>query len=270
MVTQSYDLNLIPGYGSVPVVAHASQYDSGARTLVFNLLDGDAAFTPVPGTAAVVEGTKPDGKGFSYAATVSGSEVAVDVTEQMTAAAGNVRCELRLTDATGTAGTANFILAVERAGLDGGTDISETEIPAIVDAARGSAAAAAKSAAEAAGSASSAESSATAATTKASEASSSASSASTAASTATAKAAEASSSASSAGQSASTATAKASEASASATAAAASASTAKEEADRAFSGTPEGYEEIAEAVKDVSLSQFSVKNGALHLTVPAE
>ena len=39
MITQTHNLNLIPG--SVPPVVNVTQYDKTARTLVFNLWDGE-------------------------------------------------------------------------------------------------------------------------------------------------------------------------------------------------------------------------------------
>ena len=132
MITQNYNLNLIPEYGSIPIVVHASQYDKDSRTLVFNLLNGDTVFTCPAGTTAVIEGTKPDGHGFQYEATVSGSTVTATTTQQMCAVAGTVRCELRLTSNDEELGTANFVLEVERAGLADDTVTSDTELPDVI------------------------------------------------------------------------------------------------------------------------------------------
>ncbi len=132
MITQVYNLNLIPDYGSVPVVVHVSQYDSGARTLKFNLLNGDLPFSPSAGSTVVIDGTKPDGHSFSYLCTFSGSQVSADVTLQMCACAGNTRCELRISDSTGILGTANFVLCVETAGLSENPDMSDTDLPAVI------------------------------------------------------------------------------------------------------------------------------------------
>ena len=155
MITQTYDINLIPNFGSVPVVVHASQYDTG-RTLTFNLLNGDLVFTPASGARATINGTKPDGHGFEYIATISGSTISAQITNQMTAVAGSVRCELRIIDNTGEVGTANFILEVEKAGLADDTDVSDTELPAIITLATYQMQQAAESARQAASSANSA------------------------------------------------------------------------------------------------------------------
>ena len=158
MITQAYNLNLIPDYGSVPVVVHVSQFDSGARTLKFNLLNGDLPFIPSAGATITIEGTKPDGHSFSYICTASGSQVSADVTLQMCACAGNTLCELRILDNSGILGTANFILCVEVAGMSENPDMSDTDLPAIITLATRQMEAAAASADEAEASATEAES----------------------------------------------------------------------------------------------------------------
>jgi len=154
MVQQTINLSMVPG--AVNPVIHVSQYDSDEDALVFNLYAGAAFELPV-GSAAVINGTKPDGYGFTYNATSqSGNTVTFDVTQQMTAVAGEVRCELRVSDGDNVVGTQNFTLMVEQAALDQNTVISDSDIPAIAAAAdyaveaAGYAADAADSAAEAA------------------------------------------------------------------------------------------------------------------------
>lgn len=136
-ITQEINLNLIPG--AVPPRISVSQYDDASRSLVFRLYSGAVSFTPGSSTTAQIRGTKPDNKGFEYAATISGSTVTATITEQMTAVAGDVRCEIVLMDSTKTIGTGNFVLEVERAALGEDTDISETVIPDIIDAAEANA-----------------------------------------------------------------------------------------------------------------------------------
>ena len=137
MITQSINLNLIPG--AVPPRIKVSQYDFGSRTLQFTLFNGTSPFTTASLTARI-QGTKPDNKGFSYDATYNAGVVTADVTRQMTACAGAVICELVIVDGSNNElGTGNFILDVEAAALSEDTDISETEIPAIIDAAEANA-----------------------------------------------------------------------------------------------------------------------------------
>lgn len=154
MVTQTINLSMIPG--AVNPVIHVSQYDNDEDALIFNLYAGAAFDLPV-GSAAVLNGTKPDGYGFTYNATSqSGNTVTFDVTQQMTAVAGEVKCELRISDGGNVVGTQNFTLMVEPAALDENTVVSDSDIPAIAAAAdyaveaAGYAADAANSAAEAA------------------------------------------------------------------------------------------------------------------------
>lgn len=133
MITQSINLNLIPG--AVPPRIKVSQYDFGSRTLQFTLFNGTSHFTTASLTARI-QGTKPDNHGFSYDATYDEGVVTADITRQMTACAGAVICELVIVDGSNNElGTGNFILDVEPSALSEDTDISDTEIPAIIDAA---------------------------------------------------------------------------------------------------------------------------------------
>lgn len=143
MLTQTYDLNLSPG--GVPLHIDVSQYDAASRTLVFNLFSSDGVVSFPSGTAAEIRGTKPDGNGFSYQASISGNTVTVTLTEQMAAVAGKVNCEIVLYKGTPATtetpasqdyqqlATANFILRVERAALDKDTLISGSEIRQLID-----------------------------------------------------------------------------------------------------------------------------------------
>lgn len=137
MITQTHDLNLIPG--SVPPVVHVTQYDKTARTLVFNLWDGETSFSVPSGAAVTIRGTKPDGNGFEYTATASGSAVSMNIQQQMATCAGSVRCEVRIASGTQIIGTADFILEVKPSALNESTPLSETELPLIEQAAEGAA-----------------------------------------------------------------------------------------------------------------------------------
>ena len=123
---------------------HVSQYDTGSRTLQFNLIATAGDLILPTGTKAEIRGTKPDGNGFSYDALINGKTVTADVTEQMTAAAGKAVCEIVLytgmparEDAEASSDftqlcTANFILFVERAALDKDTVKSGSEIKQLI------------------------------------------------------------------------------------------------------------------------------------------
>lgn len=191
MKTQMIKLNLIPGAmpGGLRPAINVSQYDVG-RPLKFQLYDGKTKAEIEDDTVITVQGTKPDKTGFAYACTWSGNEVTVETQKQMTVCAGKVDCELHLVKDTQEIGTANFILEVEPAALSDDTVISDSEMPAIIEAARkntltdesvqtlvDSASAAASAATAAAESAGSAAQSKTAAANSASAAAESASSA---------------------------------------------------------------------------------------------
>ena len=129
MITQSFELNLIPG-GVKPIVK-ASQYDKESRTLLIALFAGPVAF-PVPdGAEVLIQGTKKDETGFQYACTAAGNVVTATIEQQMTVFPGDVEIELQILYSGQTLGTGNFILQVEEAALKDETIISETEIPII-------------------------------------------------------------------------------------------------------------------------------------------
>ena len=143
MITTQIELDVSPG-GIAPVI-HVSQYDTGSRTLQFNLIATAGDLILPTGTKAEIRGTKPDGNGFSYDALINGKTVTADVTEQMTAAAGKAVCEIVLytgmparEDAEASSDftqlcTANFILFVERAALDKDTVRSGSEIKQLIN-----------------------------------------------------------------------------------------------------------------------------------------
>ena len=122
-IIQTFKLNLIPD--SAPIVINCDQYDKGTGRLVVKLYEDDIAYTPT-GTA-VIQGSKPDGHGFAYNATLSGNTVTADLTEQMTAVAGRVRCQVVVTESTGRTGTFVFILDVQRSALPANADMSDSD-----------------------------------------------------------------------------------------------------------------------------------------------
>lgn len=130
MYTQETNLNVIPS-GVRPVI-HCSQYDNNLSAIRFKLYKDNADFTIPSGAAVIINGYKPDNTGFSYAASaISGNIATMDVTQQMTAIAGDVLCELRVRTESQIIGTLNFILRVEPAPLTDDTILSETDIPLI-------------------------------------------------------------------------------------------------------------------------------------------
>ena len=131
---QTNNLNVTPN-GVMPRV-NVSQYDND-REVHFLLFDGSSSYTPPTGAEIRVEGTKKDGNGFSYECTYSGNNVTVKIKSQMTVFAGDVLCELRISKGDLDIGTLNFILGVEEGALADDVPISDTEIPAIIELAKG-------------------------------------------------------------------------------------------------------------------------------------
>lgn len=214
MITEQLRLNLIPN--GIPPVIHVSQYDVG-RTLQFIIYNGSSQYVFTSGESAILLGTKPDGHIFIYDLTISNNVLSIDTTEQMLAIPGNVKAEIRVQDADKDIGTANFIFAVEESPIYKGIIYSDSEIPAIEQAAA--------NIGQAKDAASQAQAYRNGAQTAATNAAASASSASTSATNAAA-----------------------SEANASNSAAAAAISEAN-----AFSGTPEGYAELASTFNALGL-----------------
>lgn len=122
----TYNLNLIPG--KVPVAVHVKQYDTGLREITFNLYYGDTEYSVPYNSTITVSGTKPDGNGFSYSVTFSGSSVTVPMQEQMTVLAGEFSCQLTIANSGEIIGTASFLLCVEPAALSSDTPVSDTDL----------------------------------------------------------------------------------------------------------------------------------------------
>ena len=133
-IVQERNLNMIPD--STPVIVRVDQYDTGTGRLVAHLFAGDKMYTPAAGSTATIQGTKPDMHGFAYDAVLEDATVTADLTQQMSCVAGNTRCQFVVVEPTGRTGTFCFVLKVQESALSDDTDISETELPAIIDAAQ--------------------------------------------------------------------------------------------------------------------------------------
>lgn len=128
------ETNLQYAPDGVSPVIHVSQFDSG-RQFRFKIYDGSTPYSMPSGTTARIDGIKPDGHGFSYTdkVSISGNTATITTTEQMTVIAGAVKCELRFLNGYDNIGTVNFFMVVEESPINGNTDTSETEIPAIIE-----------------------------------------------------------------------------------------------------------------------------------------
>lgn len=98
--------------GAAPVF-YAKQYDAQSRQLAFRLFSGGIAYTPPEGTAAVFRAGKPDGTGVFYDGQINDNTVTVELVQQVTAAAGNVLCEVSLMRDKTRLSTFNAIITVE-------------------------------------------------------------------------------------------------------------------------------------------------------------
>lgn len=149
LTPQTITIDLNPSFSQMQTV-HCSQYDDNIRQIEVKLKDGGTDID-VSSYTIYIEGTKPDKKGFSYALTdigsVSGNTVTFYIQLQMAAVPGMTRMEILLKDGDDhRIGSANFMLAVERAGLQDDTNVSDSELAPYISGAAEQAAAAARSA----------------------------------------------------------------------------------------------------------------------------
>lgn len=97
--------------GVIPSV----QWDSNTRFLHINILNGAKAFD-LTGCSVKVAGLKPDGTSFLNNVKIINAKegfIEVVLTEQMNAAAGSVRCDIKIYNSKGVLSTQPFIIDVE-------------------------------------------------------------------------------------------------------------------------------------------------------------
>lgn len=129
MDARVYDLNLIPG--DVPKIVKINQYDKGIP-FTFTIYQEESKFQIPSGSTVLLTGTKPDGLGFSYGCTFSGSDVSVTIGDQVAVLNGNVKAELTIISGDSVRlGTANFVFLVEPAALRDDTAVSDSDFPEI-------------------------------------------------------------------------------------------------------------------------------------------
>ena len=130
---QQVDLLYSPGAVS-PVIC-VSQMDSGRQFKLIIYNEDGSPYTPPAGTTASIDGIKPDKKAFSYTdnISISGNVVTITTKLQMTCVKGTVVCEVRFKNGTTNIGTLNFNMIVEPSPINEDADISETELPAIIE-----------------------------------------------------------------------------------------------------------------------------------------
>ena len=123
LVTKEFKLDLAPG--QLRPVVNASQGDIG-RPFMARCYWNGATWTAT-GNTANIRGRKPDETVFDYTATVDGSTVTFETTEQMTIISGPVECELVFSNDGDVIASANFLLIVEASPYDPNA-ISESEV----------------------------------------------------------------------------------------------------------------------------------------------
>ena len=121
--THEFKLDLTPG-ASRPVL-YASQGDTGRPFMARCYWNG--ATWNADAYTVNIRGRKPDETVFDYTATVDGSTVTFETTEQMTIISGPVECELVFSNDGDIIASANFVLIVEASPYDPNA-ISESEV----------------------------------------------------------------------------------------------------------------------------------------------
>ena len=113
---------------------HVSQYDTG-WTFLLTVYKDDVIYTSENAVTVVMEGLKADGTTFAVPGTFEDGVATIVSTVAMTAAAGIVECELRLSEGGETIGTGNFDIVVEASPIEGGTPSEDdyTAMQTLVD-----------------------------------------------------------------------------------------------------------------------------------------
>lgn len=118
---------------NIAVVAAGKQNDLMSRKIACQLRDGDNAFTPPGGVAAMIRYAKPDGTVGFYdvledettpAYSISGSVITITMCEQMLTVPGNVWVEINFYTSSEKLTTFYFLLEVQASVLSDGTIIS--------------------------------------------------------------------------------------------------------------------------------------------------
>lgn len=122
IITQNHVLNIVPG-GSVPVVVHVSQGDTGVA-LEFTLLNGSTVFDPT-GKAIAAHGIREDGAGWGPVdCTKVDGKIRFTLPAAATALKGSGMAEVTIADSSGIVGTTNFAILVEEATFPNGVTYS--------------------------------------------------------------------------------------------------------------------------------------------------
>ena len=107
-MTQEINLNVIPN-GNIPLV-YISQYDIASARFKYNLLLNERPYNYEPGATFKVRGLKPDRTTFEHSIDIE-SECSIE--EDMTNVAGDVFCNIEITEGNNRTGTQAFIMRVQ-------------------------------------------------------------------------------------------------------------------------------------------------------------
>lgn len=139
MAMQTIRLYLDPG--TIADVAHACQLDV-RRQFKFLIFDENGAYTIPSGSSLSINGQKSDGYIFNYTESdmvgsdhvisKSGNQIFVSTTQQMTAAVGNVECQIRISKEGQDIGILPFTMYVQKTPLANEEGYSKSELPSIV------------------------------------------------------------------------------------------------------------------------------------------
>lgn len=115
-IIQTYRLNVVPTYW-VRTNVNINQGDVGMTVFQFELWNRMKRI-PLTGLSGRIQGKKEDGTTFDHACETmdDGSEygvVGTQIYEDMSDTATSANCELSVSDESGVAHTANFVLNVE-------------------------------------------------------------------------------------------------------------------------------------------------------------
>lgn len=125
MIVHEFYLDMVHGERKSEIFL--SQYDDDFG-LKINLVAWCGEFSVPTNTTAVLRGTKADGNGFIANCAINGTVVMVDGNKQMTAVAGKSAFELTLYNNGKELNSATFIVNVKRAALDEDTLTNDSEI----------------------------------------------------------------------------------------------------------------------------------------------
>lgn len=110
MITQTIDLNMIPG--KEPCEIHVNQGDVGDKRLLFVLKKDKEDYTPNGNYK--IQGKTPNGEKFSHDCVIEAGTVKANLTSDMTNESGQIPVQLVEIDGDNRTGTQVFILNVQR------------------------------------------------------------------------------------------------------------------------------------------------------------